>query len=219
MSLNLENIYFLLFNYYGPQNWWPADSQDEIIIGAILTQNTNWKNVELAIKNLKKHQVCSLKHIEISSESLIADLIKPSGFFNIKCKRLKHTASILNKIDCNDYSDNELRQLLLSINGIGPETADSILLYAYKRLFFVIDAYTKRSLNRLGFSLKDTTYQGFQDFIMANLKKDYILFNEFHALIVANAKIACKVKPACFKCPLIKICNYGRNYESTNSKS
>lgn len=217
--LDLQQVYNTLFDYYGPQYWWPADSNDEIIIGAILTQNTNWKNVELAINNLKNENSCSLEDIKKISDDLLSELIKPSGFYNIKCKRLKDTASALCDLNGVEFPDRDLRNFILSIKGIGPETADSILLYAYKKPFFVIDAYTKRLLNRLDNQLNYHTYQDYQNFIMSHLEKDCQLFNEFHALIVVNAKNACRVKPKCNICPLVKLCNFGCDYESINSKS
>ncbi len=205
--LNYQKLYDLLFNEYGNQYWWPADTFDEIIIGAVLTQNTAWTNVEKAIYNLKKADVCALQAITNTSESKIAQLIKPSGYFNIKAKRLKTVAQSILNYNFQEKDIEENREYLLNIKGVGPETADSILLYAMQLPVFVVDTYTIRLFKRLGFSLKDFKYHTLQSDIMIKMKRDVNVFNEYHALIVNHCKYLCKAKPDCNKCFLIDFCN------------
>jgi endonuclease-3 related protein len=205
---NLIEIYNTLYNAFGPQHWWPGDTPFEIAVGAILTQNTNWGNVEKAIKNLKKDNVLDAEILHKMSHKRLASLIRPAGYFNIKAKRLKNFLSYL----CNHCSGSMkkmgtgdthiLRENLLDVNGIGPETADSICLYALERPVFVIDAYTKRVLNRHGLAPEKATYHELQEFFHKNLPPDVDLFNEFHALLVMLGKHYCKPKPKCEGCPL-----------------
>lgn len=204
----LMAIYRTLYSRYGAQHWWPGDTPFEIIIGAILTQNTSWSNVEKAMVNLKPYlQPHLLYNME---DNKLARLIKPSGFFNIKTKRLK---SFLNWFKGRDFSLQSLKALdpynireeLLSIKGIGRETADSIILYALNIPIFVVDAYTKRMFNRLGFSLPDS-YDDIQRFFQANLPKEVQLYNEYHALIVRHCKECCKKRPLCDVCCLRDDC-------------
>ncbi len=202
-------IYHILYNIFGPQNWWPGDSPFEVAVGAILTQNTNWTNVEKAINNLKKEKKLSPNAIHELSEKKLAELIRPAGYYNIKTKRLKSFIKFL----MNDYHGDirnmkkedihSIRQKLLSINGIGPETADSILLYALNKPIFVIDAYTKRILSRHGIMDSSKSYDEFQNLFHKTLKNDVKLFNEYHALLVKVGKTYCKSKsPLCIECPL-----------------
>jgi len=201
-------MFHLLSNHYGPRNWWPADTELEVMIGAVLTQNTNWKNVEKAIENLKDKRLLSIEALHHVSVHELAQDIRPAGYYNIKARRLKNLIDfIFNRYGGNLRSLLEdetlsLRQGLLSINGIGPETADSILLYAASRPIFVIDAYTHRILNRHGMIAEQTTYQEMQEMFMDNLPEDPWLFNEFHALIVETGKDYCRKKPSCDQCPL-----------------
>jgi endonuclease III related protein len=206
---NLRKIYHKLYQTFGPQHWWPGKTPLEIAIGAILTQNTNWGNVEKAIDNLKKQNALSARVIHKMPVRLLSELIRPSGYFNIKAKRLKSFIDFL----MNDYHGsmkkmkNEylylLREKLLSINGIGPETADSIILYALEKPVFVIDTYTKRVLSRHGIMNHEKSYDEFQELFYSALKKDMKLFNEYHALFVNLGKTFCKLnKPICDKCPL-----------------
>ena len=205
---NLEEIYKRLFAQFGPQGWWPGKTQFEIILGAILTQNTNWGNVERAIKNLKKHRLLNpgrLKEIPIKR---LASLIRPAGYFNIKAKRLKNFINFLFK----EYKGNirkmfkedflSLRAKLLDVKGIGQETADSILLYAGNKPIFVVDTYTKRMLFRHNLIDKKAEYSEIQNIFMDHLQQDTKVFNEFHALIVRLGKEICKSKPLCEICPL-----------------
>jgi len=206
----LISIYNKLFKAFGPQHWWPGDTPFEVAVGAILTQNTNWGNVEKAINNLKKEKVLSAKAIHEMAANRLASLIQPSGYFNVKAKRLKAFISFLMK----DYHGSmqrlkkeemhSLRHKLLSVNGIGPETADSILLYALDIPIFVIDAYTKRVLSRHKILEHDEPYEKFQELFHSSLKKDGKLFNEYHALFVRVGKTFCKTKPVCEMCPLYR---------------
>lgn len=210
-----KTIFQKLFDYYGPQNWWPADSPFEVIIGAILTQNTNWTNVEKAILNLKQADALSVQKLEQMDAPGLAKLIRPSGYFNIKAKRLKNVIHfLLTKYDgdLNRMFEREmgaLRSELLSLNGVGPETADSILLYAGNYPTFVIDAYTKRIFTRLGLFDETMRYEQMRDYFHRRLQQDVTVFNEYHALIVSHAKAFCNKKPACQGCPLSDIpCDY-----------
>ncbi len=205
---DLLQIYQRLYRTFGPQYWWPGETPFEIAVGAILTQNTNWGNVEKAIGNLTRENVLSAKKIHEMEAERLASLIKPAGYFNIKAKRLKSFIDFL----MNDYHGsmrrmknddmNSLRENLLSINGIGPETADSILLYALEKPVFVIDAYTKRVLSRHGIMEHEKPYEKFQELFHSSLKKDVKLFNEYHALFVRLGKTYCRTKPICDGCPL-----------------
>jgi endonuclease-3 related protein len=205
----LLKFYKKLYKAFGPQHWWPGETPFEVAVGAILTQNTNWGNVEKAIVNLKKEKVLNPEAIYKMPADRLSLLIKPAGYFNIKARRLKSFMGFL----MNDYQGSMrrlkkedtflLREKLLSINGIGPETADSILLYALEKPVFVIDAYTKRVLSRHNILGNENPYEKFQEFFHTSLKKDVGLFNEYHALFVKVGKTFCKRRePLCKKCPL-----------------
>lgn len=204
----LKKIYTLLYDAFGPQHWWPGDAPFEVMVGAILTQNTNWTNVEKAIKNLKEANALTPVAIQRLSEAALAELIRPAGYYNIKAKRLKAFVDYF----INRYSGSIskmqklptelLREELLSVYGIGPETADSILLYALDRPVFVIDAYTKRVLSRHGIMDASNPYDSFQRLFHESLPEDVKLFNEYHALFVRLGKEFCKSKPCCEGCPL-----------------
>ena len=213
----IHHIYELLLKTFGPQNWWPGDTADEIIIGAILTQNVNWKNVVTAIENLKQYNLCTIEQIHHANIEEIAPLIRSTLYYNQKAKKLKNFAEFL-FIRYNGDPDRmfraeiaELRIQLLQIKGIGEETADSILLYAGGKPVFVIDTYTKRIFNRLGITKPDWNYSQYQHFFMANLPQDVSLFNDYHAQIVHLGKHFCKRKPLCDECPLNNFCE-GKNY-------
>lgn len=205
---NLLNIYQILYKSFGPQHWWPGETPFEIIIGAILTQNTNWQNVEKAIDNLKQHNHLTPPAIKKIYINKLAQHIRSSGYFNIKARRLKEFIKFL----YNNYNGNLtamgksnlalLREQLLEVKGIGPETADSILLYALNKPVFVIDAYTKRIFSRHKFFHEKSAYHEIQDFFMKNLPNKIQLFNEYHALIVRLGKEYCKTKPLCGNCPI-----------------
>ena len=204
----LIKIYQKLYSSIGPRHWWPGDSPFEVIIGAILTQNTSWKNVEIAIRALKEKNLLDPLKLYRVGNRLLANTIKSSGFFNIKAKRIKTFMSFL----FEDYQGSlekmfsesltPLREKLLKINGIGPETADSILLYAGGKPIFVVDAYTKRILARHNLISKNASYNEIQELFMENLKKDAEMFNEYHALLVYTGKYFCKKTANCENCPM-----------------
>jgi endonuclease-3 related protein len=197
-----------LLDHFGPQHWWPAETELEMLTGAILTQNTNWNNVVKAIDNLKNRNLLTIKALYSVQTEALALQIRPSGYYNIKAARLKNLISfIVEKYDGNlseflNETTSQLREGLLSVKGIGPETADSILLYAARRSVFVVDAYTYRILNRHEMFQEQTTYHELQQFFMNHLPEGHSLFNEFHALIVNAGKTYCKKKPRCSDCPL-----------------
>ena len=203
LSKMIKHIYNILFKTYSNQNWWPTTTkqkQFEIIIGTILTQNTSWKNAEKAVANLKNNNLISPNKILKTNKTKLAKLIKSSGYFNQKAERLK----IISRFYLENR--NPTREQLLKVKGIGPETADSILLYAYNKPSFVVDLYTKRIFSRLGICRQDYKYESVRQLFMSNLPKDQKLFNEYHALIVKLAKEHCRKKPVCGGCPLAKSC-------------
>jgi len=211
-AASLLNIYKLLYKNFGPRHWWPGETKLEIIIGAILTQNTAWGNVEKAISNLKKADLLKVKKLSQLPRKRLSMLIKPAGYYNIKSQRVKNFLNFLNtsynaSIDkMFGTKTSRLRQELLDIKGIGPETADSILLYAGQRPVFVVDAYTKRVFSRHSYIQEESSYEEVQGFFVKNLPKDVRLFNEYHALIVELGKNLCKSKkPLCSKCPIRRI--------------
>jgi endonuclease-3 related protein len=207
----LEQIFELLFERFAPQRWWPGETKDEIIAGAILTQNTNWQNVEKALKNLKGAGLMSLEKLYNLDQQALAELIRPAGYYNIKAKRLKsflkwlfeeHNGSLA---EVEIINTNSLRRELLGISGIGRETADSILLYAFDRPVFVIDAYTYRLAVRHQLIEPECDYEQMRSLFEDNLRDDVKLFNEFHALIVRAGKEFCRPKAKCENCPLEKL--------------
>lgn len=209
LNRSLLKIYDLLYAKFGPRYWWPGDTKIEVIIGAILTQNTAWRNVEKAIRNLKKEKMLRSSRLFDISEKKLAALIRPSGYYNVKAERIKIFLKFLNV--CYNGSIGrmfktdlyQLRKELLALKGIGQETADSILLYAGGKPVFVVDAYTKRVLLRHGFIGQKADYKEIQSLFMNNLPEDTGLFNEFHALIVELGKSICKTKkPLCNICPI-----------------
>jgi endonuclease III related protein len=205
----LPDIYHKLSHAFGPQHWWPGDTPFEISVGAILTQNTNWGNVEKAIQNLKNRDALSARVLYEMPVKELTELIRPAGYFNIKAQRLKSFINFLMKEyhgsmkKMKSGETHLLREQLLAVNGIGPETADSILLYAFEKPVFVIDAYTKRVLSRHRILDDSGSYDEFQALFHATLNKDEKLFNEYHALFVKLGKTFCrKSKPLCDTCPL-----------------
>lgn len=205
----LQKIYNKLLKHFGEQNWWPTISDNkefEVCIGAILTQNTAWKNVEKAVASLNERNLISINSINNSSEKELAQLIRPSGYYNQKARKLKNFCKYV--IDNYDgdlkkfFSSGSLREELLSINGVGNETADSIILYSAKKPVFVIDAYTKRIVARMGIINSNSSYGEVQQLFMKNLKKEETLYNEYHALLVMLGKNYCRKKPECQKCPV-----------------
>lgn len=204
----LTDIYDRLYLRFGPQRWWPGDTPFEVAVGAVLTQNTNWGNVEKAIGNLTSEGALDARRLHEMQLHKLASLIRPAGYYNVKAKRLKNFIDLL----AGEYGGSMkrmageetpvIRKKLLDVNGIGPETADSILLYALEKPVFVIDAYTRRVLSRHNILDHDEPYEAFQELFHRHLKRDAGLFNEYHALFVRVAKEYCRTKPHCAGCPL-----------------
>ena len=214
--MSLKRIYNTLLKSYGPQDWWPGDTPFEIMVGAVLTQNTAWLNVERAIRNLLDADALSPEAILAAHPRRLASWLKPSGYFNIKAKRLSNYCHWY--VEQGGYESltawptEQLRNGLLSVNGVGPETADDILLYAFERPVFVIDAYTRRLFKRLGMIEGDEAYEELRHFFESGLHKApqrVALFNEYHALIVVHAKDFCKTRPVCGACCLARVCEFG----------
>jgi len=211
MQRLLMNIYRKLYEAFGPRHWWPGETPFEVMVGAILTQNTSWGNVEKAIQNLKGEGVLNPKGIHRLRKTQLSSLIKPSGYYRIKTDRLMAFMDFLFEQYGGDIKKmgkgplKGLRQKLLDVKGIGPETADSILLYGLGKPIFVVDAYTKRILSRHGIIPEKATYEEIQNLFMDHLPLDEKLFNEYHALLVHLGKAVCKKKPKCESCPLKKI--------------
>lgn len=201
-------VYKHLFQAYGTQQWWPADTPFEMMVGAILTQNTNWNNVEKAINNLKAENMLDEISICQCSHTKLARIIRPSGFYNQKAERLQRFAQFYIEHGKREglIRQRHLRELLLSLSGIGPETADSMLLYAFEHPVFVIDAYTQRIFHRLGLLNKGLNYKTVQSYFHQQLPTQLTLYQEFHALIVEHAKRYCRAKPLCHSCPLNERC-------------
>ena len=217
----LHDIFSRLLAFFGPRKWWPGETPWEVCVGAVLTQNTNWSNVEKAIANLKRVALLPSTESEgLTLESAaelaayppaeLAELIRPSGYFNIKAKRLASVAEWwgAEAADIGRNSLDTVRESLLAVNGVGPETADSILLYAFNMPTFVVDAYTKRIMARAWGTPLDIPYEELRSFFMDNLPKDVQMYNEYHALFVELAKRFCLKKgcDALGSCPLAEIC-------------
>lgn len=204
----LLEIYEILLETFGPQHWWPGDTRFEIIIGAILTQNTSWTNVEKAIANIQAADRLDPEKLYALEPEELEQLIRPAGYFRVKAKRLRNLLQWLfddyqGQLDTLDKIETRrLREELLGISGVGPETADSILLYALDRPVFVVDTYTARITVRHGLIEPELTYDQLQYLFESNLEPDVQLFNEFHALLVCIGKDFCKPKPKCATCPL-----------------
>jgi len=209
-SLSIPEIYTALFDAYGPQHWWPADSPFEVMVGAILTQNTSWRQVEGAIIQLKLHHCMDAETMLATPPEALRQWIRSAGFFRQKSNRLHGLCRFI--LQCGgvealrDLPLETLRPQLLTVHGIGPETADSILLYALDKPIFVIDAYTRRILQRLGYIVSPCTYGAWQQLFHVALPQDLLLFKEMHALIVEHAKRYCLKTPQCHHCPLAAAC-------------
>lgn len=204
-----NEIYTRLYDHFGPQGWWPGDSPFEIMVGAVLTQNTNWENVRKAITNLKEAGVLSFAKLAALPVDEIARLIQPSGYFNLKAQRLQNLLRMIRERyngELELFLQEDLpaaREALLSVKGIGPETADSILLYAANHPIFVVDAYTHRIFSRHNLAAEESDYYLLQETFHDNLPAQPALYNEYHALIVALGKTFCRKKnPRCGQCPL-----------------
>lgn len=207
-------VYEKLFACFGPQHWWPGEGPFEVMVGAILTQSTAWTNVEKAIRNLKNAGVLSPGALIRIDQEELAGLIHACGYYNAKAKKLKAFLKWLSDCCCGSLEvmfrgdTGKLRQELLGVYGIGEETADSILLYAGNRPVFVIDAYTRRIIDRLGLKTGGNEYRHYQSLFEDNLPLDAALFNEYHALFVAQGKEVCRKKPLCEKCCLKALCRF-----------
>jgi endonuclease III related protein len=212
---SFQQVYLRLHEHYGHQHWWPAEDEFEIIIGAILTQNTSWSNVEKAIDNLKQQGFCNPHALAELEADRLAQLIRSSGYFNQKARRLKTIAGWYLEqgglSGLRQLSQSELRQQLLSLNGVGDETADDICLYAFNHPLFVIDAYTRRLFSRLSLLNSEHSYSSLQQLFHQHLSADAACYQQYHALIVAHAKQHCRKKPVCALCPLEVSCEYGQS--------
>uniref|UniRef100_UPI00404A5723 endonuclease III domain-containing protein n=1 Tax=Desulfobacca sp. TaxID=2067990 RepID=UPI00404A5723 len=206
------HLYQLLWQHYGPQGWWPGETPLEVAVGAILTQNTNWQNVARAIDRLKEAGVLSASALMALPLPELAALIRPAGYYNVKADRLKNFLAYLmtsyqgSMARMAAASLERLRPELLAVKGIGPETADSILLYALHKPIFVVDAYTHRIFARHGLTAGPYSYEGLQSLCHASLPCDLALFQEFHALLVRTGKDYCRPRPRCASCPLADHC-------------
>ena len=211
MRTLLMEIYDRLYKAYGPRHWWPGETPFEVMVGAILTQNTSWSNVEKAIQKLKGKGILNPEGIHRLEKKELALLIRSSGYYRIKADRLKTFMDFLyEEFDGNlrkmgRRKIEELREKLLGVKGIGPETADSILLYGLKKSVFVVDAYTKRILSRHGLISDKASYEEVQKLFMDHLPHDEKLFNEYHALFVHLGKMVCRKTPRCEICPIKNI--------------
>ena len=245
MGLFLQELYTLLYERFGPQGWWPTTppgetfpryypgevrrrlseaEQWEIVIGAVLTQNTAWRNVEQALSNLSELRLLDLRAFSALEVGELAGLIRPAGYYNQKADRLHRIARYIS----GRYQRLEpflarppdlLRRELLGLKGIGPETADSILLYAARYPFFVIDAYTRRILERLGLVQEGLKYEELQSIFETRLPGDPDLFNEYHALLVKLGTTHCRTRPQCRDCCLKGICRHARDHYPTREES
>ncbi len=216
LAESLHGVYRRLYAAYGPQRWWPGETPFEVIVGAILTQAAAWTNVEKAIANLKVAGALSPEGLARLGEGELARMVYPAGYFNAKARKLKAFVEMLGDSFGGDLQRmlaapvEKLRPLLLATHGIGPETADSILLYAVGRPVFVVDAYARRLFSRLGIAPDRDSYDAWQALFDANVKPDAALFNEYHALIVRHGKERCRRLPVCDGCPLLAGCPTGQ---------
>ena len=208
LDQKLEKFYQTLLAHYGPQNWWPGDTPFEVMVGAILTQNTNWANVEKTISNLKAAQCLDAHTLDALSAVQVAELIRPAGYYRLKARRLRNLLKFVVRRCDGAVEDmfrtgaSTLREELLAVNGIGPETADSILLYGGGLPEFVVDAYTYRAFSRHGWIDLDADYHTIKDHFESHLKRDASLYNEYHALLVRLGHLHCRKTPKCEGCPL-----------------
>ena len=216
-TTDVRLVYDRLFDAHGPQGWWPGDGPFDVIVGAILTQNTNWTNVEKALDALRDADVWSLKAIHRTKRDELATLIRPSGYFNQKARKLHEFAALVED-DFHGELDQllglpmyELRSRLLGIWGIGEETADDIVLYAANKPSFVIDTYTRRIVDRLGWRVEGTKYADYQSLFTERLPQDATLYNEYHALLDHHASEVCRPTPRCDECCLLEVCLTGKS--------
>ena len=223
--ITLTTLYRELLRHFGPRNWWPADSPFEVIIGAILTQNTSWRNVEKALENLKKHNALDPVVMERMKTEKIAGFIRSSGFYNQKARTIKgfllyYKTKYNVKIEFTvEETLGTLRKDLLQIKGIGEETADCILLYAFKKTTFVVDSYTKRIITRIGINSDVKSYKSLKRIIESSIPEDMAIYNEFHSLFVQLGREYCRSKPLCNFCPVLRNCKFAiqNSYNLINS--
>ncbi len=215
MTVSLNGIYKVFLNTYGPQHWWPGETPFEVAIGAILTQNVSWKNVDTAIGILKERGFMAPRPLYDLPAADIAPLIRSTGYYNQKAKKIRHFLEWFSRygfsfrrLGSKDTAD--LRTGLLAVNGIGPETADSILLYALGRKVFVVDAYTMRIFSRIGILSGSENYAAVQDLFHRRFRGGAAEYNEFHALIVNHGKDVCRKKPHCVTCCVRPHCDFGK---------
>ena len=211
----LTRIYRALYGRFGPQGWWPARTAFEVCVGAVLTQNTSWLNVARAISNIRRAGALSLGRLREMPEGDLANLIKPSGYFRLKAKRLRHLLGFLANGGGSGWRRNlrkmpvgAAREKLLAVHGVGPETADSILLYAAGMPSFVVDKYTLRIGARCGWFPHGTKYEDARSWFVERLPPEPKLYNEFHALMVRLGAEFCKSKPLCGDCPIKSSCDF-----------
>ncbi len=216
----LRQVYDRLLAAFGPQHWWPGDGPFEVLVGAVLVQNTSWKNVERAIRNLRENDLMDPRRLYKVPQDELEELIRPAGYFRIKARRLRNLLALvvkryggsLDRMFATDLS--ALREDLLGVNGIGPETADSILLYAAGLPSFVVDTYTHRVLARHGWIGFDADYHEIKDYFESGLEQDVPLYNEYHALLVRVGHLHCRKQPKCEGCPLADLLPRGGPLEA-----
>ena len=214
---DLEWLFTRLFGHYGPRNWWPTvhGGDFELVIGAILVQNVSWRSTRTALANLREAGIWSWDAILDADDSTLHQLVRPTVYWNMKTRKLKEFAQFITGVHGGKLENlfalpvDEMRAQLLSVWGIGPETADDIILYGAHKPSFVIDAYTKRLMSRLGWSVKPSTYDAYQSLFHDHLPLDASLFNEYHALINYHCANVCKSRPACSECVLASDCPVG----------
>lgn len=208
MEKKISTLYAILLRHYGHQGWWPGDTPLEVAVGAILTQNTNWKNVALAIDRLKKADLLTAEALFELPETEMAEYIRPAGYYNIKARRLKNFLNLLFASYGGSMEGmaaapvEDMRSELLAVKGIGPETADSIILYGLGKPVFVVDTYTFRILSRHGLAADPCSYEELQAIFMESLPPETLLYQEYHALLVQTGKDCCRPQPRCSACPL-----------------
>ena len=214
-SGQLMEIFDRLFERFGPQHWWPGDTRFEMILGAILTQSVSWTGVEMAMAKLREAGALDPDSLRAIPQAELAGLVHASGYYNAKARKIKAFIEHLERYDDDldalfSQDVSSLRRELLSIHGVGEETADSIILYAAHKPAFVIDAYTRRVVDRVGLEVNGGSYEAYQRLFSDALPRGVKLFNEYHALFVKLGKDICKKKPLCIECPLDEVCDYGR---------
>jgi len=208
MTTTLDEVFTRLLDAYGPQHWWPGETPFEVMVGAVLVQNTAWKNVERAIDNLRRRELLSPRALYNVPLGELEELVRPAGYYRIKARRLRNLLAMVVERYDGDLDAmfatgvDALREELLRVNGVGPETADSILLYAGGLPVFVIDTYTHRVMARHGWIDFDTNYHELQEHFESSLERDAALYNEFHALLVRVGHRHCRKTPKCAGCPL-----------------